>query len=102
MPVATPPRAYHLCSIKVCTGEQEYTIYELRSGDRPLTESAYRREVLEFCLATRGEQIRNEDLERIEKDFCEWAYDDRLYRDPCVQDVTKYEYEVLSRYLHCR
>ncbi len=86
---------YHLCSIKVRTGEQEYVIYELRQD---LTQEEYTREVLEFCLETSGATER----ESTDDDFAEWAYDDRLYIDPWVQDITKEEHAVLRRYLHCR
>ncbi len=86
---------YHLCSIKVRTGEQEYVIYELRQD---LTQEEYTREVLEFCLHTSGATER----ESTDDDFAEWAYDDRLYIDPWVQDITKEEEHVLRRYLHCR
>jgi hypothetical protein len=86
---------YHLCSIEVRTGEQEYVIYELRQN---LTQQDYTREVLAFCLETSGHAER----ESTDDNFCEWAYDDRLYKDPWVQDVTKEEYDVLSKYLRCR
>ncbi len=86
---------YHLCSIEVCSGEQEYVIYELRQN---LTQDDYTREVLAFCQESSG-GMSGESTDRT---FCEWAYDDRLYKDPWVQDVTKEEYHVLSRYLHCR
>ena len=98
----TSPVTYHLCSYLVRTGEQEYTVYELRSCDVPLTDKAYRRELLEFCLATRGKSLTEDDAEEIDEEFSEWAYDDRLYVDPWVQNVTKEEYEVLSKYLNCR
>ena len=94
---------YHLCSIEVRSGEQEYVIYELKSTDTPFTEEDYYREVLEFCGYV-GDDIE-EKLKDIAEDdgrFAEWPYDDRLYTDPWVQDITKAEYEVLGRYLHCR
>lgn len=77
MVTATTPPTYHLCSYKVRTGEQEYIVYELRQD---LTEDTYTREVLEFCLETRGEQLNKRELEErledVEKNgFSEWAYD---------------------------
>jgi hypothetical protein len=83
---------YHLCSIKVRSGEQEYVIYELRQN---LTQKNYTREILKFCLETSG----NKKRESTDDNFCEWAYDDRLYKNPWVRDVTKGEYEILSKYL---
>ena len=83
---------YHLCSIDVRSGEQEYVIYELRQN---LTQADYASEVLDFCLQTSGSTER----ESSDDNFCEWAYDDRLYKDPWVKDVTKEEYDVLSKYL---
>ena len=51
MAYATPPPAtYHLCSYQVQTGEQRYTVYELRQN---LTQEEYTRELLAFCLQTR-------------------------------------------------
>jgi len=102
MATATKPPSYHLCSYQVRTGEQEYTVYELRQN---LTEEEYTRELLEFCLQTQGR-----DLDEIpacmqqikEKGFSQWAYDDRIYKDPWVQDVTEEEYRVLEKYLGCR
>jgi hypothetical protein len=55
---------YHLCSIEVRTGEQEYVIYELRQN---LTQEDYTREVLDFCLATSG----NIERESTDDNFCE-------------------------------
>ena len=103
MATATPPPAtYHLCSYKVQTGEQEYVLYELRED---LTEEEYTRELLEFCLETQGEDAAKiaENMKRIEDEgFSEWAYDDRIYSDPWVQDISKEEYKVLRKYLLCR
>ena len=70
-------------------------IYELRQN---ITQEAYTREVAEFCLKTSGASKRESD----DDDFCEWAYDDRLYTEPWVQDITKKEYDVLSKFLRCR
>ncbi len=93
---------YHLCSIEVRSGEQEYIIYELKCCDTPLTEQDYYREVLEFC----GYGVNDIDkkLQEIEEEgtFEEWPYDDRLYIDPWVQDITEAEHKVLSKFLHCR
>lgn len=83
---------YHLCSIEVRSGEQEYIIYELR---RNLTQENYTREILKFCRETSG----NTKWESTDDSFCEWAYGDRLYKNPQVQDVTKEEHDVLSKYL---
>jgi hypothetical protein len=83
---------YHLCSIRVRTDAQVYVIYELRQN---LTQEEYTREVLAFCLETSA----NTERESTDDDFCEWAYHDRLYTHPHVRDVTKEEYQVLSKYL---
>jgi hypothetical protein len=98
----TAPATYHLCSYDVGTGDQRYTVYELRQN---LTQEEYTRELLEFCLQTQNQPVDDlaEHLEEIrEEGFSEWAYDDRLYMDPWVQNVTKQEYDVLSKYLNCR
>lgn len=77
-------------------------IYELKITEKPFSETDYQREVLEFC---------GYDTERIEErmkeitktgEFNEWPYDDRIYRDPWVQDISESEHDVLSKYLHCR
>ena len=97
---ATPPPAtYHLCSYQVQTGEQRYTVYELRQN---LTQDEYTRELLAFCLQTQNRSLDEipERLERIsDEGFSQWAYDDRIYESPRVQDVTEEEYRVLERYL---
>ena len=97
---ATPPPAtYHLCSYQVQTGEQRYTVYELRQN---LTQEEYTQELLAFCLQTQNRSLEEipERLERIRGEgFSEWAYDDRIYESPRVQDVTEQEYRVLERYL---
>ena len=93
---------YHLCSIRVYSGEQEYVIYELKDTYTPFTEEDYYREVLEFCGFV-GEAI-DEKLQAIDEEgrFEAWPYDDRMYVDPWVQDISKAEYDVLQRYLYCR
>ena len=97
---ATPPPAtYHLCSYQVQTGEQKYTVYELRQN---LTQEQYTQELLAFCLQTQDRSLDElpDCLERIRTEgFSEWAYDDRIYQSPRVQDVTKEEYRVLERHL---
>ena len=97
---ATPPPAtYHLCSYQVRTGEQKYTVYELRQN---LTQEEYTRELLAFCLQTQNRSLEEipKRLERIrDEGFSEWAYDDRIYESPRVQDVTEQEYRVLERHL---
>lgn len=101
----TQTHFHHLCSIEVRTGEQEYVIYELRAGSEPLAETDYRREVLEFCRGTSGAHYDiAERLAHIEDSgrFEEFAYDDRMYIDPWVQDVFEAEYTVLQKYLRCR
>lgn len=102
MATATKPPTYHLCSYEVRTGEQEYTVYELRQN---LTEQEYTLELLEFCLDTQGRGLDEVPacMEKIGKEgFSEWAYDDRIYQDPWVQDVTEAEYRVLKNYLGSR
>lgn len=93
---------YYLFSIKVRSGDQEYVIYELRASRKAISEQDYYREVLEFC-GYRGDEI-DERLQEIDEKgtFEEWPYDDRLYIDPWVQDVTEAEYNVLSNFLQCR
>ena len=94
-----PPATYHLCSYRVRTGEQEYTVYELRQN---LTEGEYTRELLVFCMETQGKSLSEvpEYMERIEEaGFSEWAYDDRIYEDPCVRNVSEEEYSILGKYL---
>ena len=93
---------HHLCSIKVRSGEQEYIIYELKCSESPLTEQNYYREVLEFCGY--GADVIDKRLQEIEEEgrFAEWPYDDRLYTDPWLQDITEAEHEVLRKFLHCR
>lgn len=90
---------YHLCSIKVGSGEQEYVIYELRAEPKTFSEKDYYREILEFCRYSTAEISRR--LQEIKEDgrFEEWPYDDRLYIDPWVQEITEAEYDVLRRYL---
>ena len=94
---------HHLCSIKVRSGEQEYVIYELKSAETLLTEQDYYREVLEFCGYDSADEI-DKKLQEIEEEgtFEEWPYDDRLYIDPWVQDITEAEEKVLRKFLHCR
>ena len=96
-----PPTTYHLCSYQVRTDEQKYTVYEFRQN---ITREEYTRELLAFCLETQNQSLDPEDipecLERINREgFSEWAYDDRIYESPWVQDVTKHEYGILERYL---
>lgn len=94
-----PPATFHLCSYQVQTGDQRYTVYELRQN---LTQGEYTRELLAFCLQTQDRSLQEipERLERIKAEgFSEWAYDDRLYESPRVQDVTEQEYRVLERHL---
>ena len=94
---------YHLCSIKVRSGEQEYIIYELKCCDTALTEQDYYREVLEFCGYDGADEI-DKKLQEIEEEgtFEEWPYDDRLYTDLWVQDITEAEHKVLRKFLDCR
>ena len=77
-------------------------IYELKVTDTRLSEQDYYREVLEFC-GYMGNAV-DERLEGIAASgrFEEWPYDDRLYIDPWVQDISEAEYDVLRKYLHCR
>jgi len=98
----TKTQFHHLCSIKVRSGEQEYVIYEVRAEPKPLSEKDYYREILEFCGYLEHEiPQRLKDIEE-EGEFEEWPYDDRLYVDPWVQEITEAEYDVLRRYLRCR
>ena len=95
----TPPATYHLCSYQVRTGEQEYSVYEFRQN---ITREEYTRELLEFCLQTQSRSLNEvpQCLELIkDRGFSEWAYDDRIYESPWVQDVTEHEYRILQRYL---
>ena len=87
------------CSYQVQTGDQRYTVYELRTN---LTQQEYTLELLSFCLQTRNRSLDDlpDRLEDIAADgFSEWAYDDRLYERPHVQDLAEHEYRVLERYL---
>jgi len=93
---------HYLCSIRVISGEQEYTIYELKTTEKPFTEQDYYREVLEFCDF--DEEEINAKLKKLAEgeSFEEWPYDDRMYCDPWVQDITKMEEGVLRKYIYCR
>ena len=90
----TPPAiTYHLCSYEVLTGEQSYTVYEFQQNT---TQEGYERELLAFCQESRGEKVTNAEPS---EPFEEWAYDDRIYRNPFVRNLTEEEYNVLRQYL---
>ncbi len=103
--ISSPANYYYLCSYVVRSGELEATLYERpRQLMEPLTLRDYVREHRRFCEPDESQRITEAWLDQQElTDFLHvdlWPYDDRVYSDMQVQELTAAEYRVLERFIH--